>query len=147
MEILKVAKLVATIAHSGQVDKGGNDYITHPEAVANAVETEEEKTVAWLHDVVEDTYVTLEDLAEVFPAEVVNAVDSITWRPNESREHYLHRVAANPIAVEVKIADLIHNSDLSRLNRAIYKNDRVRVARYAEELNWLRTVRGEWNSG
>lgn len=139
--MVKVARMVATLAHHGQVDKGGNDYITHPEAVANAVETEDEKVVAWLHDVVEDTYVTLEDLSGVFPPEIVSSVDSLTQRPDEGRDEYLRRVADDPVAIKVKMADLVHNSDISRLNREAEKKDLDRVLRYSQELEWLRSVR------
>jgi len=110
--LVEAAKEFATKAHQGQHRwDGKTPYITHPEAVADNVETPEEKAVAWLHDVVEDTKVTLDDLREAgFPEEVVFGVGAMT---NPKRENtyleYLKTVMDNPIALNVKIADITHN--------------------------------------
>lgn len=143
MEQIKVAEIVATTVHFGQVDKGGKPYINHPKAVASMVNSEVEKTVALLHDVVEDTPVTLECLRDLgFSEEVVAAVDAVTRRPGELRQDYLNRVAANKIATAVKIADLTHNADLSRIScvRPLEPKDYDRAYRYFREIGFLTEV-------
>lgn len=137
MDNVKLAELIATGAHYGQVDKGGNPYINHPKTVASLVSTTDEKTVAWLHDVVEDTNIEIVDLYSLFSVWVVAAVDAITRKPNEDRQVYLNRVKANPIARVVKLADLKHNSDLSRIKRPLTQKDFDRYNRYQEEIKFL----------
>ena len=130
---------VATAAHFGQIDKAGADYIRHPIAVAEQLDTEEEQTVALLHDVLEDTFVTLEDLRhEGFSESVLAAVYCLTQQEGEPREDYLRRVAQNPIAVKVKLADLRHNSDLSRIPEPGEK-DYARAERYKKEMAFLQS--------
>lgn len=129
---------LATAAHSGQVDKAGVDYIKHPITVAEALDTEVAQTVALLHDVIEDTDITLEDLKrESFSDSVIHAILCLTRRTDESREVYISRIAENPLATTVKLADLAHNSDLSRLPKPT-ESDYTRVARYAKEINFLK---------
>ena len=129
---------LAAKAHAGQVDKAGRDYILHPLTVASFVETDDEKTVALLHDVAEDTPVTLQDLRDAgFSEAVVHAVDCVTKRDGEPLENYLHRVKSNPLATAVKLADLRHNSDLSRLPHPT-ERDFARVERYQEEIRFLK---------
>ncbi len=136
-EILSKALALAIKWHSGAVDKGGNAYIFHPILVALQLDTIEEKTVALLHDIVEDTSVTLADLEkEGFSLEIIQAIDSITQRDGENRENYLQRVKANKIACAVKIADLINNSDLSRIFMP-KEIDYERVKKYEREINFL----------
>lgn len=111
------ARALAVDAHRGQVDKAGLPYIEHPTRVVGHLEdpTAEEATVAWLHDVVEDTSVTLEDIEAAFGSRVAGAVDAITCRPGESKLDYYARVKLNPIALTVKAADLSDNTDPKRL--------------------------------
>lgn len=108
---------IAETAHEGQYDKGGTPYILHPLTVAGKVREPEEKIAALLHDVVEDTEVTLEELAREFPPVIVEAVDRLTKKkgPGYSLEAYLEGVRENKIARKVKLADLEHNMDLSRI--------------------------------
>jgi (p)ppGpp synthase/HD superfamily hydrolase len=131
MEKLEIiAKRIATRAHQGQVDKAGQPYISHPEFVASQVIGDEAKAVAWLHDVVEDTPVTFDDLrAEGLSEAVIEAVAALTKQEGESYETYLERVAANPLAKAVKLADLKHNMDTSRL-KTIDDKTRVRLEKY-----------------
>lgn len=137
-ENVSKALRLATAAHKGQVDKAGVDYIKHPIAVAEFLDTEDEQTAALLHDTVEDTEVTLENLkAEGFSDTALHAVYCLTHKKDESRETYLQRVAENPLAVKVKLADLAHNSDLSRLPAPTEK-DFARAERYAKEIAFLR---------
>lgn len=101
------------------------------------VNTEIEKTVALLHDVVEDTSITLQNLEEAgFSREIIDVVDCITKRESDSLSSYLARVKSNPIARSVKIADLTHNSDITRIPYPAEK-DFVRLGRYKREIAFL----------
>ena len=111
------AQELASAAHAGQVDKSGVPYVEHLRFVAEHVSGDDAKTVAWLHDIVEDTTVTLDDLRrEGFPEHIVAAVDAHTHRPGESYLDYVRRASENPLARRVKIQDVLHNMDLSRLD-------------------------------
>lgn len=112
------AMKIAYKAHHGQVDKGGIPYIFHPMHLAEQMDDEYATCVALLHDVVEDTDVTLDDLANIFPAEVVEAVRVMTHSKGEPYPEYIARVSKNPIAKKVKLADLRHNSDQTRMENA-----------------------------
>lgn len=137
MLLYQQALAIAEDAHKGQVDKAGVDYIQHPLFVASLVEGELAKTVALLHDVVEDSDWTLEDLRkEGLPEEVVQAVGILTKKRNENYEEYILRVKQNPLARQVKLADLQHNSDLSRLAN-VTDRDRKRVAKYQKAISFL----------
>ncbi len=114
--LVERARDIALEAHAGQTDKAGAPYITHPARVAARLAGDPPaEVVGWLHDVVEDTGVTLDDLAAEFPAGIVAAVDAITKRDGEDRDDYYRRVAANPLARKVKHADLDDNSSPDRL--------------------------------
>ena len=128
---------IAKKAHLGQVDKAGEDYIKHPEKVASFVKTDEEKAVAYLHDVIEDTELTLEDLCEYdFSKEVIEAVDIITKMRGEDYQSYLNSVKKNKLARAVKLADLRHNSDLTRLTKVTEK-DIKRKEKYQKAIDFL----------
>ena len=139
---VKMASYISESAHRGAVDKAGAPYIRHPERVASRMETDEEKVVAWLHDVVEDTDITLETIRSLFGNETADAVDAITHRKGEMWSDYLIRVKGNPISKTVKISDLIDNSNLSRLPNVTAK-DIKRVAKYHRALMFLMDVDGE----
>lgn len=109
------AEALADYAHYGQLDKAGRPYIDHPRAVAAQMETDEEKTVAYLHDVLEDTFVTADTLRNLFGDTVAEAVIAMTHTQEESYEAYVRRLGENPLARRVKLADLRHNMDLNRL--------------------------------
>ena len=116
MSTLERAIEIAEIAHAGQFDKGGAPYIGHPLRLMKHLFSEEEKIAAVLHDVVEDGEVTLAELrAEGFSEEVVEAVDSLTRRPDEPYNLFILRAASNDLARRVKLADLFDNCDLSRI--------------------------------
>jgi (p)ppGpp synthase/HD superfamily hydrolase len=132
-----IAKRIATHAHQGQVDKAGQLYISHPEFVASQVTGDEAKAVAWLHDVVEDTAVTFDDLrAEGLSEQVIEAVAAITKRDSENYETYLERVTANPLAKAVKLADLKHNLDTSRL-KVMDDKVKARLEKYKRAFEFL----------
>ena len=142
-DLVTEAKDVATAAHEGQMDKAGAPYIGHPGRVAGHVprhaaaeDLEAAQAVAWLHDVVEDTPVTLDDLARQFPADVVAAVDAMTKRADEDRDAYYRRVRANRIARAVKLADLDDNTDPVRTARL----DPVTRQRLAAKYDHARSV-------
>lgn len=104
-------------AHKGQTDKSGIPYVFHPFHLAEQMETEETVIAALLHDVVEDTAYTLQDLAEMgFPETVIAALRLLTHDDAEPYMEYVARIKGNPIAKAVKLADLRHNSDLNRLD-------------------------------
>lgn len=130
---------VARRAHEGQLDKSGRPYIGHPLRVMGALRDEHERMAAVLHDVVEDTSVTLADLeAAGCPAQVLAAVAAISKQPGEDQATYLARVAANPIARTVKLADIADNLSPDRLARLdVATQERLR-AKYESALRHLR---------
>ena len=103
-------------AHHGQFDKGGVPYIFHPIHLAEEMDDEVSTCVALLHDTVEDTAVTLEELAAQFPREIVEAVDLLTHRDGVEYFDYVRSIRANPVGVKVKLADLRHNGDPKRIS-------------------------------
>ena len=117
MSTLQRAIEIATLAHQGQFDKAGNDYIGHPLRVMEMGKTEDERIVGVLHDVVEDTDWTFEALqAEGFSQEVIDALRCVTKvSENENYDDFIERVRKNPLAVAVKINDLTDNMDIRRL--------------------------------
>jgi GTP diphosphokinase / guanosine-3',5'-bis(diphosphate) 3'-diphosphatase len=131
MSTLERAIAIAAQAHAGQVDKAGQPYILHPLRVMLGVRGHSEKIAAVLHDVVEDTTVTLPDLtAAGFSADVTDAVFALTKTRGESRLAAAARAKANPIARAVKLCDVADNMDESRLTH-ITSKDRARLAEYA----------------
>ena len=117
MSTLERAIEIATEAHRGQLDKAGNDYITHPLRVMAAGKSDEEKIVGVLHDVVEDTEWTFEMLAaEGFSSEIIDALRCVTkLSDSEPYDKFIARVKSNPLAVAVKLNDLTDNMDIRRL--------------------------------
>lgn len=111
MNIVQLAQSIATVAHEGQTDKNGTPYIQHPAAVASFVSTDEEKAVAWLHDVIEDTAITAADLRQMgFSQKIVDAVVLLTRTKEVSSEDYYAAIRKNPLARTVKLADIKHNT-------------------------------------
>lgn len=138
-KLVKTAALVSRLAHRGQVDDGGIPYFEHPRQVANMLSDPVLKAIAYLHDVLEDTAVSKEDLFEAFPRQVAETVVLLTHRPEEPYEAYIRRIAADPVARKVKIADLTHNMDLSRLKEVTpYALKRLEV-RYKPAYEYLKS--------
>lgn len=108
-QLTVTAMKLAYSAHHGQVDKGGVPYIFHPFHLAEQMEDEISCTAALLHDVVEDTDITLEQLAELFPPEVIDVLRLLTHEEGVPYMDYLARLAPNPIARRIKLADIAHN--------------------------------------
>src|SRR6516162_276932 len=117
LDLLENAIVIAVGAHRGQRDRYGAPYILHPLRVMGRVNSVTEKMVAILHDVVEDTKWTLEDLKrEGFPNSVLAALDCVTKQEGEDYEEFVERSRSNPLARSVKLADLEDNMDLRRLH-------------------------------
>lgn len=136
---VKLAHEIAKRAHKGQVDKAGAPYILHPETVASFVTKDDEKIVAYLHDVIEDTPCQLRDLENAgFSSEIIKAVDLLTRKAGQPYKQYLKLVKTNELARVVKLADLKHNSDLSRLTH-VTENDIKRLKKYQDAIVFLST--------
>ena len=129
IDLLKKAELFAEKAHKGQFDKAGVPYIEHPKAVAAMVDDDMGKAVAYLHDVVEDTEVSIDDIRKEFGNKVADAVDVLTRKKGVSYMDYIRGINSNSLAVKVKRADLTHNMNLSRLS-VISDEDIKRVKKY-----------------
>ena len=135
--LVRKAEAIARAAHAKQVDKAGQPYIGHIERVAARVTSDKEKCVAWLHDVLEDSDVLPEaEMRRIFGDEITEGVLSVTHREDESYEDFVRRAAENPLGREVKIADLIDNSNLSRLDVVTLK-DVQRQRKYNDALMYL----------
>lgn len=136
-DMLYEALMTATEAHQFQKDKSETDYIWHPVYLALQMDTEEEKIVALLHDVIEDSNFTAHDLLNSgFNCEVVSAVHLLTKRTGENYFDYIRRIKDNSLARKVKLADLKHNSDLSRLT-VVSENDLKRTEKYQKAIKIL----------
>jgi (p)ppGpp synthase/HD superfamily hydrolase len=122
-DLIGIAQAIAERAHSGQFRRDGiTPYIKHPQDVASRVETEEQKIVAVLHDTIEDTELTLDDLRAVgFPEEIVNAIAAMTKTEGQDYDQYLIGVKSDPLARVVKIADMNANLSDSPTERQIEK--------------------------
>jgi (p)ppGpp synthase/HD superfamily hydrolase len=129
-DLLERAIAIAVGAHKGQRDKYGAPYILHPIRVMGKVQTDLERIVAILHDIVEDTPWTFQALKkEGFSMEIMAALDSVTRREGEAYEKFVQRSARNPLGRRVKLADLEDNMDIRRLARVTEK-DRARLNKY-----------------
>lgn len=138
MNIYENVLSIAKEAHKGQKDKAGRDYIEHLIFVADLVNSEEEKAVALLHDIVEDTAMTLEELIGLgIPAKIVEAVSILTKEPKLSYFSYIETVKTNQLAKVVKLADLTHNSDLSRIPNPT-ERDYKRTRKYQRAIRFLK---------
>lgn len=135
--LFRRALALAARAHRGQRDKGGHPYIGHPLRVAARCHSPEARVAALLHDTLEDTPLTAATLAEEgIPPGIVDTVCTLTRKPGEDYGDYIHRIAANPLAVEVKIADLEDNMDIRRL-AAVGPADAERLNRYLQAWHTL----------
>ena len=136
--MIEAALRMATSVHMGQTDKGGAPYILHPLRVMMACETDAERVVALLHDVVEDGGSgTWEVIEESFPSEIAEAVDCLTRRKGEAYEAFIDRCASNDLATVVKLADLADNMDLTRIPNPSAA-DHARVVKYGHAVGVLR---------
>lgn len=124
-------------AHKNQVDKSGMPYVFHPFHLAEQMETEETVIVALLHDVVEDTHYTINDLKNMgFDKAVTDAIALLTHADGVEYMDYVSLIKENPIAKAVKLADLRHNSDLSRTD-VIDEKTLTRREKYLKAIDFL----------
>lgn len=135
-DLTKKALKISFNAHKDQLDKSGMPYVYHPFHLAEQMDDEYSTCVALLHDVVEDTDTTLDDLAKIFPKEVTDAIALMTHDDNVPYLDYVRTIKSNPIASKVKLADLKHNSDLTRLDKV---DDKAieRVEKYKKAIRIL----------
>ena len=135
--MVRKAMKIAYEAHHGQVDKAGVPYIYHPIHLAEQMEDETSICVALLHDVLEDTSISEEELRQKgISSGVIDNIKLLTKGKEEGYMEYLERLKSSEIAVKVKIADLKHNSDVSRLLE-ITEKDKKRLEKYTEAIKRL----------
>lgn len=136
-ELTKKALKLCFEAHKEQTDKSGLPYVFHPFHLAEQMTDEVTTIVALLHDVVEDTDYTIEDLRKLgFPEIVMEAIALMTHEKSVPYMEYVEKIRSNPVARVVKLADLRHNSDLNRLNK-VNDEDIRRVKKYQEAMCYL----------
>ncbi len=135
-DLTKKAMILAYEAHKGQTDMGGIPYVFHPLHLAEQMTDEYTTCIALLHDVIEDSNLTLKQLEQSFPPKVTEAVSVLTRDFDMAYMDYIRLVSENPLAVRVKLADLEHNLDSTRLpekpddgNRAAFLRKRYEHAR------------------
>jgi hypothetical protein len=137
MSTLERAIVIAAEAHAGQVDKAGAPYVLHPLRRMLRLQTNNERIAPILHDVVEDSHWSLDLLREEgFSEDVLQAVDSVTKRDDESYEDFVARAGRNPIGRRVKLADLEDNCDLTRIASPTAK-DHTRIEKYRHAIKHL----------
>lgn len=135
--LTKKAMKICFNAHVNQVDKTGIPYVFHPFHLAEQMDTEDSVCVALLHDVVEDTNITFEDLInEGFNSEIITALRLLTHLDDTPYMEYVREIKTNPLARKVKLADLKHNSDLSRLDLTVDKIP-PKLELYKEAIKYL----------
>ena len=133
-EMTKKALKLCFNAHKDQLDKSGLPYVFHPFHLADQMNDENTTIVALLHDIVEDTDYTLKDLREMgFNEEVLGAIELMTHGDDVPYMDYVAKIKENPIAKKVKLADLRHNSDITRLD-TITQKDLERAEKYKKAI-------------
>ena len=139
-EMTKRALALCFEAHKDQKDKSGLPYVFHPFHLAEQMEDEDTTIVALLHDVIEDTEYTIEDLQKAgFTQNVISAIALMTHNPQMPYMEYVRAIKSNPIARAVKLADLRHNSDMTRLD-IITQRDEKRAQKYLDAIVILEEV-------
>ncbi|MFL0797999.1 MAG: GTP pyrophosphokinase [Cellvibrionaceae bacterium] len=137
MSDLEKAISIAVTAHNGQYDKAGEPYVLHPLRLMFKFQDKNEMIVAVLHDVIEDSQVSLDDLKDHgFSKIIIDAVECLSRHINESYEDFIVRVYGNPLAKKVKVEDIKDNLSVYRL-REITKKDLVRIEKYHDALRFL----------
>lgn len=140
MDIIEKSLEIALKAYSGQKDKAGKTYILHPLRLMAKMETEEEMSAALLHDVIEDSDYTAEDLLDNgIPSNVVKAVQSLTKIHGESYEIFIERVLLNKLASKIKKADIEDNINVLRLD-SVSSKDLKRIAKYHKAWKTLNSM-------
>lgn len=141
--ITKKALKLCFESHRDQLDKSGMPYVFHPFHLAEQMDSEEAVTLALLHDVVEDTATTPEELARMgFPPRVLSALALLTHADDVPYMDYVAKIAQDPLATQVKLADLRHNSDLTRLD-AVDDHALARQEKYRQAIQLLESASGK----
>lgn len=138
-KLTRLASKIAYEAHKNQVDKAGVPYIFHPIHIAEGMTTEIACIVALLHDVVEDSNITLDDLSKYFDSMIIEALKVLTKDNDDSYEEYIKKVKTNEIATIVKLRDLEHNMDLTRFDK-VTEDDIKRNKKYEDAISYLEMV-------
>ena len=138
-KLTRLASKIAYEAHKNQFDKAGVPYIFHPIHIAEQMDSEESCVVALLHDVIEDSDITLEILSKYFNDDIITALRVLTKKENDDYVMYIKRVKTNKLATKVKIKDLEHNRDLTRLDEVTDK-DRKRSLKYWQAIRYLEDI-------
>ncbi len=137
MNKLESAVLIAIKAHQNQIDKGGLPYILHPLRIMIKMQTDEEMIVAMLHDVVEDSKISLKDISKYeFDKKIISALKVLTYSTVQNYEDYIKKISKNKLARKIKIADLKDNLNLNRLPY-LNKKDLERINKYHKALKYL----------
>lgn len=138
MNFIEKALEIALSAYAGRKDKAGQTYILHPLRLMNRMESDIERAVALLHDVIEDSDITDQELLnEGIPKTVVDAVKCLTKRDGENYDDFISRVSANDLATKIKIVDIEDNINILRLKR-LTKKDLDRIVKYHSAWNQLK---------
>ena len=141
MSTLEKAIALAATQHAGQLDKGGQPYILHPLRLMLQFSNPTLQIIAVLHDILEDTAMTAEDLKALgFSAEIIQAIQALTKQTGESRLEAAKRTALNPLATQVKYVDVLDNMNLSRINNPTAR-DFARLEEYKEVLEILKQAK------
>ena len=141
MSTLEKAIALAATQHAGQLDKGGQPYILHPLRLMLQFSNPTLQIIAVLHDILEDTSTTAEDLESLgFSAEIIQAIQALTKQTGESRLEAAKRTALNPLATQVKYVDVLDNMNLSRINNPTAR-DFARLEEYKEVLEILKQAK------
>jgi guanosine-3',5'-bis(diphosphate) 3'-pyrophosphohydrolase len=144
MSTLGRAIEIAAKAHGEDVDRGGQLYILHPIRIMMRARTIDEKIVSVLHDVVEDTEVTLSFLSrQGFQRHIIEAIDAITKREGEKYSAFIQRICLVPLAIPVKILDIEDNMDVTRLPNSLTDTDKARLEKYKLAIGLLKIAYGK----
>lgn len=139
-----LAMRIAYDAHHGTLDKNGAPYIFHPFKVADRMDDEISAAVALLHDVVEDTEVTFDDLRHKgIPESVIGPLVLMTHNDGSEYMEYIRKIGTNPIAAKVKLSDLAHNMDSSRYTRPMTEYEKQREEKYRTASEYLESCLNE----
>lgn len=135
---IEIALQIALDAHQGQVDKANLPYILHPLRLMNKFKQTDLQIIALLHDVVEDSDFTIENLRQSgFSELILEVIECLTKRENENYDGFIERIRKNAFATQVKIADIKDNLDLSRLSGELTAKDVERILKYHKALKTL----------
>ncbi len=136
----KIAMDLMFEKHKNQKDKSGSPYVFHPWHVAEQMDDEDSTCLALMHDLIEDTNTTIEEIKNLgFNDNIIDALALLSRKENEDYFEYIKKIAKNPLDIKVKLADLKHNSDETRLT-SIKESDIKRQEKYKKAINYLEKI-------